>query len=287
MKQKCMRTVLSIFCICLACSLAFSQEVIELRPPMKETANGVILKVDLARSTVLIKRTEPGAKENEQKIYFTEKTNMRYGSRKIEPTELSTGQQVIVKYKSEQRVPIIHNEVMPPVQVHTAKEIEVIQLVSSNTHEPAQASKGEGGFQDLQRRLVEFGYDPGPIDGIWGRKTEAALKDFQRQRGLTSSGKIDEETKSALGLRTCNQNLGGLLNDYLIIALYFLNDLNPEWKSLAWPIIEKYGLQDAKRFMKWGMSYSEISDGYEMLLLGQGQIAIKFGDDDMGSGGNS
>jgi len=60
MKQKCMRTVLSIFCICLACSLAFSQEVIELRPPMKETANGVILKVDLARSTVLIKRTEPG-----------------------------------------------------------------------------------------------------------------------------------------------------------------------------------------------------------------------------------
>ena len=141
MKQKCMRTVLSIFCICLACSLAFSQEVIELRPPMKETANGVILKVDLARSTVLIKRTEPGVEDSELRMHFTERTTIRYGSKEIEPTKLSTGQQVIVKYESERRIPIINNEIMPPEHIHTAREIEVIQLVSSETQEAVQASE--------------------------------------------------------------------------------------------------------------------------------------------------
>ena len=31
----------------------------------------------------------------------------------------------------------------------------------------------------LQTTLAEAGYDPGPVDGIYGPKTEAAVKAFQ------------------------------------------------------------------------------------------------------------
>ena len=33
----------------------------------------------------------------------------------------------------------------------------------------------------LQKRLTDEGYSPGKIDGIWGRKTENALREFQKK----------------------------------------------------------------------------------------------------------
>ncbi|MCP4405472.1 MAG: DUF1566 domain-containing protein [bacterium] len=53
---------------------------------------------------------------------------------------------------------------------------------------------------DAQKKLKEFGYNPGPLDGVWGAKTEVALKKFQQARALHSTGELDENTKFALGL---------------------------------------------------------------------------------------
>ncbi|MES0884205.1 peptidoglycan-binding protein [Roseibium sp. SCP14] len=50
----------------------------------------------------------------------------------------------------------------------------------------------------VQRSLAARGFDPGPADGIWGRRTAAAVKAFQRSEGLTQSGIIDEALVSAL-----------------------------------------------------------------------------------------
>jgi len=36
----------------------------------------------------------------------------------------------------------------------------------------------------LQRRLLELGYDPGPVDGYFGYQTHSAVMDFQRDFGL-------------------------------------------------------------------------------------------------------
>ncbi|KUJ91766.1 MAG: peptidoglycan-binding domain 1 protein [Thermoanaerobacter thermocopriae] len=51
---------------------------------------------------------------------------------------------------------------------------------------------------NLQARLKSLGFDPGPIDGIFGRKTEEAVKAYQQSRGLPVTGIVDNVTWNAL-----------------------------------------------------------------------------------------
>ena len=50
----------------------------------------------------------------------------------------------------------------------------------------------------LQERLLELGYDAGPADGIFGPGTEAGLRAFQRDYGLTADGTCGPGTLRAL-----------------------------------------------------------------------------------------
>lgn len=52
--------------------------------------------------------------------------------------------------------------------------------------------------RSVQARLRDLGFDPGPVDGIRGRMTIAALKAFQTERGLTADGVVGAETFRAL-----------------------------------------------------------------------------------------
>jgi conjugal transfer/entry exclusion protein len=52
--------------------------------------------------------------------------------------------------------------------------------------------------QDVQKALVNAGFDPGPVDGQWGKKTKAAIKEFQRKNRLTPDGIVGERTWSYL-----------------------------------------------------------------------------------------
>ncbi|MCU1675879.1 MAG: cell wall hydrolase/autolysin [Frankiales bacterium] len=51
---------------------------------------------------------------------------------------------------------------------------------------------------ELQQRLLEMGFDPGRCDGILGPRTEAALRDLQRNVGLTADGTCGPQTLKAL-----------------------------------------------------------------------------------------
>ena len=53
---------------------------------------------------------------------------------------------------------------------------------------------------NTQKKLQELGYNPGPLDGIWGKKTYRALKKFQHQNGLPATGNLDPITKEKLGI---------------------------------------------------------------------------------------
>jgi len=50
----------------------------------------------------------------------------------------------------------------------------------------------------IQRALKKQGYNPGPADGVWGRRTIGALKDFQQAQGLKVDGVLSIETVGAL-----------------------------------------------------------------------------------------
>jgi peptidoglycan L-alanyl-D-glutamate endopeptidase CwlK len=73
-----------------------------------------------------------------------------------------------------------------------------IQLTQKNPT-PRAPTAGKGWtISDVQNALVKHGVDPGPVDGILGRKTRAALAAFQKRNGLPETGAPDKATTDAL-----------------------------------------------------------------------------------------
>jgi peptidoglycan hydrolase-like protein with peptidoglycan-binding domain len=62
------------------------------------------------------------------------------------------------------------------------------------------ASLDSSTVRQLQQALKGKGHDPGPIDGMMGSQTQAALRDFQRAEGIDASGQPNARTLSALGV---------------------------------------------------------------------------------------
>lgn len=55
-------------------------------------------------------------------------------------------------------------------------------------------------IKKAQQKLNELGYNCGKADGIMGKKTKAAIKKFQKDKGLTVDGVLGTKTKGALGI---------------------------------------------------------------------------------------
>jgi N-acetylmuramoyl-L-alanine amidase len=60
-------------------------------------------------------------------------------------------------------------------------------------HVPSQPFTGDD-VAALQERLSNMGFDVGRSDGIFGLRTEAAVRDFQRNRGLEPDGRCGPHT---------------------------------------------------------------------------------------------
>jgi peptidoglycan hydrolase-like protein with peptidoglycan-binding domain len=54
-------------------------------------------------------------------------------------------------------------------------------------------------IRKLQTALNEAGYDAGPVDGVWGGKTDEALRDFKKAKELEPNAVLDDNTILALG----------------------------------------------------------------------------------------
>ncbi len=52
--------------------------------------------------------------------------------------------------------------------------------------------------REAQQRLTDAGFDPGPVDGLYGRRTRAGLEAFQRHVGIAVTGRVDAATIEAL-----------------------------------------------------------------------------------------
>ena len=55
-----------------------------------------------------------------------------------------------------------------------------------------------GDIQVAEQHLRDFGFDPGPVDGVFTAQTQAAVRAYQARYGLPVSGLIDRATRQEL-----------------------------------------------------------------------------------------
>jgi peptidoglycan hydrolase-like protein with peptidoglycan-binding domain len=65
-------------------------------------------------------------------------------------------------------------------------------------HPTLRRGSSGSAVRDLQLLLRTRGFDPGSIDGAFGARTDAAVRSFQRARGLAADGIVGSNTWSAL-----------------------------------------------------------------------------------------
>src|SRR5216117_3050723 len=84
-------------------------------------------------------------------------------------------------------------------KAHEAKE-KIVETMKGKKNKIAAKSEGTN-VRTAQQALRDQGYNPGPIDGVMGPRTSAAVLDYQTKEGLTASGQLDDATMDKLGVR--------------------------------------------------------------------------------------
>ena len=84
-----------------------------------------------------------------------------------------------------------------------------------------QGSRGTE-VKTMQRKLKNWGYYSGSVDGIFGKQTTTAVKYFQRKNGLVADGIVGAKTLKALGMSSgsngASSNNGYSSNDVYLLA---------------------------------------------------------------------
>ena len=80
--------------------------------------------------------------------------------------------------------------------------VNIVIILLVQTANAATYKRGSSGsvVTQIQTKLSNWGYYSGSIDGIFGSRTEAAVKKFQQKNGLSVDGKVGPATLAALGI---------------------------------------------------------------------------------------
>ena len=84
--------------------------------------------------------------------------------------------------------------------------IALAQSASADLYK--KGSSGETVSQ-IQTRLKNWGYYDGAVDGVYGSRTEAAVRFFQQKNGLSQDGQAGDQTLAALGISSDTGGGGG------------------------------------------------------------------------------
>jgi peptidoglycan hydrolase-like protein with peptidoglycan-binding domain len=84
------------------------------------------------------------------------------------------------------------------LQFQVVPDAKAVLEVRGETYELTFDDSFPSDVRHAQALLNALGFNAGPIDGILGRRTEDALKSFQRTHDLDPSGKLDQATEDAL-----------------------------------------------------------------------------------------
>ncbi len=61
-------------------------------------------------------------------------------------------------------------------------------------------------IREIQQILQQLGFTPGPADGVMGKQTREALKQFQRQQNIEQTGRTDQRTLDLLNNHKAHSN---------------------------------------------------------------------------------
>ena len=84
----------------------------------------------------------------------------------------------------------------------------------------AVSRRGSSGSEvrQIQEKLKRWGYYNGSIDGVYGSRTEEAVKSFQRKNGLTADGIAGRKTLNAIGIYSSSSSGGSSSNDLSLLS---------------------------------------------------------------------
>ncbi len=92
--------------------------------------------------------------------------------------------------------------------IRSERTSEVASVLAEETAVLRQGSRG-GEVKEVQRRLKQWGYYSGSVDGIFGAATKKAVIAFQKKNGLTADGVVGKATYQALGMNDSYNALNG------------------------------------------------------------------------------
>jgi hypothetical protein len=98
----------------------------------------------------------------------------------------------------------------PAAKIEDVQSIQSIEsAASAQDAQPVAAAQPDDGddvvkmtpaiMRKVQQALVNAGLNPGPVDGVSGAKTVAAIESFQKQNNIPT-GKVTKRTLRALGV---------------------------------------------------------------------------------------
>ena len=82
-----------------------------------------------------------------------------------------------------------------------AVNIFIIALAQSASADLYKKGSSGAAVREIQTRLKNWGYYFGAVDGVYGSKTEEAVRYFQRKNGLSVDGQVGNLTLAALGIQ--------------------------------------------------------------------------------------
>jgi hyperosmotically inducible periplasmic protein len=90
----------------------------------------------------------------------------------------------------------------PSVYLETERSVTRSRTASMKKHgttgDMRSSPQVQADVRIAQERLKEKGYDPGPLDGIWGPRTASAVSEYQRTEKMTVTGRLDSQTLGKL-----------------------------------------------------------------------------------------
>ena len=89
--------------------------------------------------------------------------------------------------------------------------------ITADAEFAATYKQGSSGavVKTIQQKLKNWGYYTGAVDGIYGAKTTAAVKLFQKKNNLTADGVVGSKTLAALGISTASSTTTSVSNSDL------------------------------------------------------------------------